>query len=37
MFARPVRARAGLVVTVSALTACLTAAPAPAADFYAGN
>jgi tripartite-type tricarboxylate transporter receptor subunit TctC len=37
MFARPVRARAGFVVTVSALTACLTAAPAPAADFYAGK
>jgi tripartite-type tricarboxylate transporter receptor subunit TctC len=37
MFARPVRARAGFVVAVSALTACLTAAPAPAADFYAGK
>ena len=37
MFARPVCARAGLVVAVSALTACLTAAPAPAADFYAGK
>lgn len=37
MFARPVRWRAGLAVTAAALGACLTAAPAPAADFYAGK
>src|ERR1700716_2323337 len=37
MVARPVRSRAGLAVTVSAVAACLTATPAPAADFYAGK
>ena len=37
MFFRPVRRRAGLAVTAAALGACLTAAPAPAADFYAGK
>jgi tripartite-type tricarboxylate transporter receptor subunit TctC len=37
MFARPVRWRAGLAVTAAALGTCLTAAPTPAADFYAGK
>jgi len=37
MFAWPVRWRAGLALTAAALGACLTAAPAPAADFYAGK
>ena len=37
MAARPVRSRAGLAVTVSALAACLTATPAAPADFYAGK
>ncbi|MEA2927248.1 MAG: hypothetical protein QOD25_4370, partial [Alphaproteobacteria bacterium] len=37
MVARPVRSRAGLAVTVSAVVACLTATPAAPADFYAGK
>ncbi|HEY6995876.1 MAG TPA: hypothetical protein VH397_19400, partial [Xanthobacteraceae bacterium] len=37
MVAAPSRSRAGLAVTTIALAACILAAPASAADFYAGK
>ena len=37
MLAEGSRARAGLAVVAAALITCLPAAPAPAADFYAGK